>query len=1004
LLILLCGPLALAQTATGTVAGQEQAAPANIELDRSLSQYLGRNVVEVSISTASADDVKMLLDMLPLKPGVPLTRAALRESLQKLFASGKFEQLSAEAEPVGDRGVRITFHVEKSFFVGALRVNGAPNPPTGIQLSNATKFSLGQTFRQSDLDAGIGRMQSLMQENGYYRGTIATQTVRHTDIQQIDLLFRVSRGVRARVGQVLVQGSPDESLLKIEDIAHLHPGDSVTAKRINRALIHLRKHYQKDNRLEGEVALLSKQYQPASNTVDYTLRLSHGPKVDIELQGARLRRGIIKRLVPIYAENAIDDDLLNEGMRNLSDYFQGQGFFDVKVNYSQPPPTPAERKIIYKVELGERHKLVSLDITGNRYFDTATLRERMQVQPASLLQDFGHFSQTMLARDLQSIENLYRSNGFQNVKVKSDVIDDYLGQRGRIKVIIAVEEGAQTRVAKLTVDGVSSLPLDQVMDQLTTTDGQPYSEANVAADRDSLSSFYYNHGFPNVTFDAFATPVANDPTRMNVTYKIVEGPQYFVDHVYISGLHYTRPQVVERELQVHPGDPLSQAEMLETQRRLYDLGIFSEADVAVQDPDGDLPKKNVLLQMDEARRYTFDYGLGLEVQTGDVGTNCNGGTTVGGTSSCRPQGRTGVSPRASFGVTRINFLRRNHTVIFKARYGRLQQRALFSYEAPRAFGNPSMRLTFTAFYDKTQDVRTFTAERLEGSVQTYHQISKSTTLLYRLAYRRVRVDPRTLQVDINLVPLLSRPVRVGLPSFTYLRDTRDDPTDSHRGSYNTADLGVASQYVGSDANFSRLLLQNSTYKQFHFKRWVFARSTRIGVEEPFGGGGRDFVPLPERFFAGGGNSHRGFAINQAGPRDAQTGFPLGGSAMFLNNMELRSPPILLPYVQDNLSAVIFHDMGNVFSSAGDIFPSFFKLSQGNRSQCSNLASNVQCDMNYFSHAIGAGLRYRTPIGPVRIDLGYNLNPPIFAVRVPSTQQHIEQLKHFNVYFSIGQTF
>jgi outer membrane protein assembly factor BamA len=163
------------------------------------------------------------------------------------------------------------------------------------------------------------------------------------------------------------------------------------------------------------------------------------------------------------------------------------------------------------------------------------------------------------------------------------------------------------------------------------------------------------------------------------------------------------------------------------------------------------------------------------------------------------------------------------------------------------------------------------------------------------------------------------------------------------------------------------------------------------------------VPLPERFFAGGGNSHRGFAINQAGPRDLTTGFPLGGEAMFLNNVELRLPPVALPFIGESISAVIFHDMGNVFSSTTDMFRSLFRTSQRFKSSCASTVPgvNAACDFNYMSHAVGAGVRYRTPIGPVRVDFGYNLNPPTFPV---NRDARTETLKRFNFFFSIGQTF
>jgi outer membrane protein assembly factor BamA len=335
----------------------------------------------------------------------------------------------------------------------------------------------------------------------------------------------------------------------------------------------------------------------------------------------------------------------------------------------------------------------------------------------------------------------------------------------------------------------------------------------------------------------------------------------------------------------------------------------------------------------------------------------------------------------------------------KARYGRLEQRGLISYEAPRLFAKENWRLTVTAFYDKSADVRTFTAERLEGSIQAEDVVNKTLTLLYRLSYRRVNVDPTTLEIDPNLIPLYSRPARIGMPSFTLIYDRRDDPIDAHKGMYTTADFGVAGSFFGSESNFGRVLFQNSSYHQFGAKRYVFARSTRIGIESPFHNS--QFVPLPERFYAGGGNSLRGFSINQAGPRDQLTGFPIGGNALFVNNLELRLPPPTLPYVQDNLSFVLFHDMGNVFDTTSHLFKGIFRLHQESIAACSEPGTQVPCNYNYLEQAVGVGVRYHTPVGPVRFDLGYALNPARYPILDSKTTQATQRV---NVFFSIGQTF
>jgi outer membrane protein assembly factor BamA len=148
----------------------------------------------------------------------------------------------------------------------------------------------------------------------------------------------------------------------------------------------------------------------------------------------------------------------------------------------------------------------------------------------------------------------------------------------------------------------------------------------------------------------------------------------------------------------------------------------------------------------------------------------------------------------------------------------------------------------------------------------------------------------------------------------------------------------------------------------------------------------DSLPLPERLFMGGSNSHRGFSINQAGPRDPQTGYPIGGNALFFNSVELR-----VRMAQEKLGFVLFNDTGNVFTTIRHM--RLLKFSQ-----------NSPTDLDYDSDAFGVGLRYKTPVGPLSFDVGYNLNPPRYQVTTTTGALEVQQLARFQFFLSIGQSF
>ena len=998
-----------------------------------LTTWEGLPVRRISFDGVSLDRLAPLPGHLPQTEGKPLSQEAIRRSLRQLYATGLFETIAVEAERDGD-GVALVFRGTPRIFIGRVSVDGARPGTLNTQLDRSGQLAPGARFTQAKLDQAIVQMRATLAQNGFHEPVITHNLTAHPEEQLVDIAFHVASGPQARVGAVAVTGTPGMSAEEFRRHAHLKAGSRVNSETSDRALAGVLKVYQHQERLEAEIKIEPQQYSPETKKSSFRISATQGPIVKVLVEGSSINAERVKRMIPIFEEGSVDDDLLNEGNRRLRDYYQRQGYFDVKVEHQRQSTTAQQVTIIYKVNLGPRRRVEQVSVQGNRYFNSATLKDLLSVHAADSLDRHGAYSQALVSADISALQAVYQNNGFSKVKVtpETNAGTANTGKSANLAVVYRIEEGQQIRVGAVRLEGNEHLDAAKLTPLMSTIAGQLVSPANLAADRDALLTEYLSRGFDLVRVEVAQQMETASPDKEDVVFHITEGRQIFVRKVLLSGLHYTRPGTVAKAITLHPGDPLSQTALMDTQRNLYDFSLFNEVDTAVENPSGEETYKTVLLQAAEARRWALTYGGGLEAQTGTPQYNCGGIIASG--ANCKPNGKTGVSPRVLLDITRNNLFGREQSASLRVTFGLLEQKLDLLFQVPRFVGNRDFGLTVSGGYANSLDVSTYVASRLAiGTRLTQHfdspgsHLSKANTLIYEYNFRRVKVQANSLQVYPGEIETLATAVRVAGPALTWIRDTRDSPLDAHRGTYTSLQEFLSADKFGAQASFNRLDLSYSSYYSFNKGRLVVARNTRYGQERAFGSLSEELIPLPERLYAGGATSLRSFGSNQAGPRDPETGFPIGGAGALINSTELRLPPPNLPWVGNTVSLVLFHDMGNVFTNAHDAWASIGRIHQPDRSNCETTipvtnppsvpsgpktSTGIQgtCSFNYFSHAPGLGLRYHTPVGPIRLDFSYSLNPPIYPVTYnysltqPGSNPHVGEGGHFNFFFSLGQTY
>ncbi len=1024
------------QTAEPEGTGEDSAAELNGPgLATTVWDWKGLRVDKIVFEGVTFDATDTLPKELAQKVDEPLDPDKVRESLRRLFASGRYRDIEVRGVRHGD-AVTLIFAGPSRYYVGRVTIEGVKSERLKSLLEFATKLSPGAAFSEPQVAAGSEGITEILQQQGYYQPKVAAKQETDQAGDQINVTYAVTIGPQARVGQVQVEGT-DLGLTPQEfrKRGKLKEGSKVTRDTTSNALDRLRKLYQKRDRLEATVALQKQTYVEARKQVDYEFRVNEGPEVKVAVEGAKISKSRLHLLVPIYEEGTIDNDLLNEGVFNIRDFEQQQGYFDAKVEVKVVGEDTTAESVVFSVDKGIKHKVVAVDLKGNKYFTDDLLRERMRVQKANLYQRSGRFSPALVSADVSAIQALYRANGFDEAKVTTEVKDQATSAKGKamkvgeIEVTYTIVEGPQQKFGEVNLAGVDASRMQDVRSLMNSQAGQPFSLVTLSGDRDTVLQYYLAHGFDQVKVEIKQTKEKADADKTDVALTVTEGQQVFVNRVLLSGVVHTRPKTVDSQILVHAGDPLDQTALLQTQRNLYNVALFNEVVAAVQNPAGDAPQKNVLLQLSEAKRWNVTYAFGFEAQTGtpQTGTISEASCILLQQNPCNvsQEGKAGVSPRVGVDVSRINLRGTDDSLTLHTTYGLLEQVATLTLTNPHLLGSKNFTAAISGGYSNVQDITTFQASTLQGDFRVTEKLRRKDTFIYDFQYRRVSVNAASLRVSADLIPLLSQPVRVGGPQVTWFHDTRSPgPLNAVKGTYTTVQAFLASSKFGSQTDFWKLDGTNSTYYRFGKQKYVFARETRLGYEQSSGANPNVTnaacagvllttnpscvsVPLPERLYAGGANSHRGFPINGAGPRDLQTGFPVGGTAAFVNTFELRLPPPTLPYVGNSVNFVVFHDMGNVFQNAGDMFPSFLRFNQPNKQTCADVTKSIgTCNFNYFSHALGLGARYATPVGPIRLDFSYNLNPPVYPVIYDfyNNPPHEAQAGHFNFFFSIGESF
>ena len=978
---LFAGVCLRAQDSAKTLA-QKQAPATAPQVREVLPSYEGQTVASVEIAGRPELDQQQLLALLIQKQGEPFSQAKIDESIAALKNGGKVKEVELEIRPQAN-GVRVLLVCQPAIYFGIFEFPGADGRFPYSRLLQVSDYPPRGAYSPVDIENAQASLLKFFQQNGFFEAVVNPEVITDNQRGLVNVIFHVSLGRRAKFGRVLLHGAPPEEQDGLQKAlkswrarvrgSAIRQGRSYSLKTIQNATQYLEGQLINHNYLGSRVQLAGAEYDAATHRADIRFEVTPGALAYVKVEGAHLWGHTRKKLLPIYQIAGLDHELIQESRENLISHFQTKGYFDVAVQ-SDVEPSQNGQTILFRIIKGERHKLTEVAVEGNHSLSNKQLRGRIKVEKGRFFSR-GNFSQRLVRTSADNLKRTYEAEGFSSVTVTPEV-----KRSGRnISVQFRVNEGPQDIVASLHVVGNNTVPVATLAPAgLKVTEGQPYSVKKVDEDRNQIGAQYLRMGYLNATFRSTALSFKKNPHQLDVTYTISEGPKVLLDSVMTLGAKVTKQSLIDKTVQLKTETPLRADDLLAAEGRLYSLaGVFDWAEIDPRRPITTQTAEDALVKLHEARQNDIRYGFGFEVV--NRGGSIPSGTValpglppVGLPSSFQTSQKTFWGPRGTFQYFRHNFRGLGETLSFAVLGARLIQRASATYVDPHFIGtNWASNLTLSG--ERNSENPIFTSRLGNAGFQLERPLNEAATQTIS-----VRYDYQQTALSNLLIPDLVSPedqhVRLSTLSSTYIRDTRDHPLDAQKGIYQTVELAFNPTFLGSSVNFARLRAQQAYYKNLG-KGIIWANSVRIGIEQPFAG---SHVPQSELFYTGGGSTLRGFPLNSAGPQrpvsvcsnpsDASTcsfiQVPTGGRELFILNSEFRIPVRL----KKGLGVVAFYDGGNVFEHVG--FSDF---------------------RNNYSNTVGLGVRYATPIGPVRIDVGRNLNP-------------IAGIKATQIFITLGQAF
>lgn len=705
----------------------------------------------------------------------------------------------------------------------------------------------------------------------------------------------------------------------------------------------------------------------------------------IDFKGNKaFKASALKDEVTLKEKEAIDEGKLEESKNKIITKYKDKGYAEIEVETFTTDLGEGRQTLTFFVTEGNKIKIGNVEIAGNRFLKAKKVQSVMKVRKGKI------YKEEVMTKGVDDLTNYYRKRGFYNFKMEEPLLS-YNEDHSQMTVKINLSEGLRYKIGKITFNGNTVLTEKDFRKDLTVKERQLFSQEDFDQATANIQAMYADKGYVFARINPVVT-THDDTQVMDIEYQIAEGPLAYVGKVEIAGNEMTKDYVIQREILLHQGDPLSMTRVRRSQEQLYNLGFFEDVGLDTR-PNQEKPEDQLDLIFNVKEKSQVNVlSLGIGFSTVDK---------VVGNMQVQINNLFGRGQRVNL-MYEIGSLRQNYDISFfdpwfmqkyfsfganvfntrreKQFYWNRTETKYFNdingkdpvLTLPDGQSNPLQLVSSSTdndFYSETSRGIGFNfGKRFKEIYNSSIGYSYEDVRIQNLSERIKQEDPNGTSpykglYYQNISDEIANSTDYGLVktcavSFGLSRDTRDNVFDTTTGSKHSINYKVAGGYLGGDNYFQRVVGDTAWFFP-SFWKFVWGVHGMAGVVHPFGKS--KVVPVYDRFYLGGAETVRGYEYR------GQIGEISGGKFVSLFNVEYGFP-IIREKRQTILKGAFFYDAGNTWSTT-KLGHYDYALKQG----------------------VGISLRFTLPMFPIRFDWGYGLNHPDGETKT-------------QFYFSIGPVF